>query len=859
MYSQGKSLPIAETAETPPEKGSVKSDLADHLIPLYENKWALWRCVGLRAAGFPTVEVLDLAAPECAGKADDLIAAEDRAAKAINMALESLHLSEFPDLTVLRKLRRLLKKGRLPQGAEAEILGEEQIQTLQSAQSAVEKARSEFVREFDVALDRTSRAIHSIASNERFCEAVLWQNRHALSTGIKPILRRTPGDSLRTSKDRQHEELIASYLHRYCTKNDTIGFFGPVGWVELVSEGEAIRAVPGSDLLASRSVNLEVWCIDAIAEALFKDRKLEPWVAPQRKPFIHVVGNLLHLPSRRPVKLTSEQAAVLHACDGERTAIEIARGLLKNPLLKVRSEEDVLHLIRSAHDSDLISWNLEVPLEMYPERNLRRILERVEDEELRATSLEALGKIEAARDAIIAAAGDVPKLEKALGDLESTFTELTGLAATRSDGEVYAARTLAFEDCRRDIEVKIGPDLVRELGQPLSLLLTSARWFCYEFAREYREIFQGIYTQLAQKTGSSIIDFATFWYRIQPIIFAGRKQAAEPIRAIFQKRWQKLLPFSPDQRRVYFKSAEIRQQVEQMFTSPSPGWSFARYHNPDIMISASSVEAIRLGDYELVLGELHLGVNTLATTLFLSQHPSPEDFIRNFESDFKDPRAVLIVPKTYRFGKTSRLQPVRMRTIDVALELTTEPTSLPRSQVLPIGSFVVEDRGNGLILRTRDGRLLMDIIDVLGDALAILIDSSFKLFPQSDHIPRISIDRLVVWRESWSFAVTEIPFAFEKSSEMRFLVARRWASAKGLPRFIFARSPIEVKPIYIDLASPISIDIFAKIIRLASENGPAGAVISITEMLPALDQSWLPDKEDRRYTSELRVIAFDLP
>jgi hypothetical protein len=39
---------------------------------------------------------------------------------------------------------------------------------------------------------------------------------------------------------------------------------------------------------------------------------------------------------------------------------------------------------------------------------------------------------------------------------------------------------------------------------------------------------------------------------------------------------------------------------------------------------------------------------------------------------------------------------------------------------------------------------------------------------------------------------------------------------------------------------------------------PAGHTqFTVTEMLPDLDQLWLTDREGRRYSSELRIIAYD--
>ena len=53
-------------------------------------------------------------------------------------------------------------------------------------------------------------------------------------------LTRGPEPAKRNSQQRQHEALVASYLQRYCAKNDSIGFFGPVGWSQ-IDDGRGIR------------------------------------------------------------------------------------------------------------------------------------------------------------------------------------------------------------------------------------------------------------------------------------------------------------------------------------------------------------------------------------------------------------------------------------------------------------------------------------------------------------------------------------------------------------------------------------------------------------------------------------------
>src|SRR5437868_1012694 len=95
-----------------------QSGLPEHLIVLPAERWALWRCVGLRGAGFPVTGVLKLAASECARIADDLIRAEDKAEQAWEAALKALSReiveAEPGRLDSLLRAMRQLKKGQPP-------------------------------------------------------------------------------------------------------------------------------------------------------------------------------------------------------------------------------------------------------------------------------------------------------------------------------------------------------------------------------------------------------------------------------------------------------------------------------------------------------------------------------------------------------------------------------------------------------------------------------------------------------------------------------------------------------------------------------------------------------------------------
>ena len=137
------------------------------------------------------------------------------------------------------------------------------------------------------------------------------------------------------------------------------------------------------------------------------------------------------------------------------------------------------------------------------------------------------------------------------------------------------------------------------------------------------------------------------------------------------------------------------------------------------------------------------------------------------------------------------------------------------------------------------------------------IVNGFKIFGPRSHTPRLTIERLVVSRESWDFAPASLPFANEKSEANRFLAARRWARDYGLPRGVFVRMPMERKPFYVGFDSPILVNMFTKKVRRMLEQDTPDSPITVTEMYPTIDQIWLPDAGGQRYTSELRMVAVD--
>ena len=835
--------------------------LADHLVQLPGTKqWALWKWVGLRGAGFAAQELSALASTESAEAADELLAAETEAEHSWERAVGAVR-ADLDTATGLRrellvKALRHLNKGKVPEWAELENESGsisqvvKKFKEFEAAYDKVNEKGSIFEQQYSDGLQRSSEALRAAAGSDRFREAIIWQNRRALHTGIQSLLHKSTATT--SSKYRQHQELAASYLQRYCVKNDSIGFFGPVGWARLSRDSDTFNVRPGSSLLSSREVYFECWAIDALYQLLAQDHALRAWLPPRRLPFIRLEGRKLYVPLKEEQELGAVEALVLAACDGRRPAKSIAGELQLSHSI---SETQVFELLQRFQEDGLISWPHGIPYGSHPEKALRRQLDSIDDEVLRGRALAMLDEVESARDAVAAAAGDAAELDEAFNKLEETFNRQTNVASTRAEGKTYAGRTLVYEDCQRNIDVEIGSAILESLGPPLSLLLNSARWLTFQVAAEYRKKFAEIYARLVREKKSSTVEALDFWPHAQRLLFGSASDSIKAIAFDFQDHWAEIFSLPEGQRRVSYTSEELRARVMAAFDVPGPGWQYARYHSPDVMIAAESAGGIRRGDYQLVMGELHVAIHSLSWSFFLAQHPAPQEFFTGIDADLPRPRVLLRPPKSWP-GLTSRNFNTLASPKDYPLEFSSDSAAEQSSRALSIASLVLEDNGSGLMLRTRDGKLRFDVIEVFADLLSTEIVDWFKLFKTREHTPRVSIDRLVVQRESWSVPAAEVAFAFERVDADRFLEARRFQQQHEMPRHVFCKLPVEVKPVYVDFNSAIYVNLLAKLIRRSvTEDGAARFTVS--EMLPGMNELWLEDREGHRYTSEFRIVALD--
>ncbi|MET8215451.1 lantibiotic dehydratase [Streptomyces hirsutus] len=700
---------------------------------------------------------------------------------------------------------------------------------------------ADFTRLFSDAAVETAHTLQDIARTPSFREAVAWQNRPVLTSGIAPFLRWTPGADSRSSMPRQREELVAHYWQRFCVKNDTIGFFGPVGWGRWDAAASGAVVDSGSGIVAESTVYWASWGIDALARTLDADPGLREWIAPRRVPFVTVDGCRVRVPGRRPVTVPAETAAVLALCDGVRPARAIAAAL---------PDHDVPAVLTDLVARRWVVRRLDVPAGTHPDRDLRAWLEAVGAPEPRRRGLAALDRLEEGR-AAVAAAHDVDALVGALTGLERDFTELTDTAAVREKSASTApCRALVYHDSRRSATARLGPDVLEAL-RPLRLLMDSAGWLTSRLADVVRTETRAVYERLAAE---GAVDLAALWFACLPVLHGTARATAGELQEEFAATWQRILAIPPNTRRVTVRSADIEAAVREEFTG-SGGWTAARYLSPDIMIAADGAEAVARGDFTLVLGELHLAANTLGASLFTHQHPDADELLRLTDRDHPGPRLLPLIPKEHRARLSARVRHTLIRPRDYQVALTDFTADPARPRAVRSADAVVEERDGDLVVRLPDGARF-PVADVFSHVLTTLSMDLFRLLPPEGHTPRVTVDRLVVARETWRLPASEAGFADDKDEARRFVRARWWRARLGLPRYVFVVSPAESRPFYVDFDSPVYVTILAKALRRLARRDPGGTV-TFTEMLPSPEQTWLHDDEGRRYTSELRFVAFD--
>ena len=372
-----------------------------------------------------------------------------------------------------------------------------------------------------------------VARDPAFREAVAWQSRESLRHAVEKLAADAPGSA---SRRRRWIDVVGRYWQRYCAKNDTIGYFGPLAWGSFAEDGNPVTVCAGM-AAGEHVVHFETWAIEAVAAA---------------------AG-------------------------------------ITTPL----------------------------PMCPFPERALRPLL----------ADTSGLDRLEAARDAVVAARGDA--VAAALDELDAAFEAVAGRPAVRCADDSGGGRTVVYLDCMRDLDLTLGPPVLDELRNALPPVLHASRWWCGRvFDRAQRRL-----CDIAHERSGPI---APMLGELMAATFALWNQMGAEQREL-QRRWASVINGTC--------------AAADAFADWTPAWHGSCYHSADLQIAASSQEAIARGDFLLVLGDFHGGANPLLQGLFGLRHPTPEALMQRV-ADEAGPGVRLSPPRRGMMESTARLWPI---------------------------------------------------------------------------------------------------------------------------------------------------------------------------------------------------------
>ncbi len=505
----------------------------------------------------------------------------------------------------------------------------------------------------------------------------------------------------------------------------------------------------------------------------------------------------------------------------------------------------------------VLHWDLDLPMDLECEQTLRDRLNAIGEADVREAALAGLDRMCRARDAAAAAAGEPDALGPALSLLEAEFTAVTGRQAYRRPGQMYAGRDLCWEETTRDLDVVIGLPVLEAIAAPMAVILQAARWVSAAIADAYLSALRGLYEELAAELGSPDVPLGQLWFLAQGLFYGSAGRPADAVTADLARRWARLFgldTLSGDAPGLTLSSAALMPMLFQVFPAQRPGWADARLHSPDLQLCAASTDAMDRGEFTVVLSEMHVAWATNSCGLFAYGHGDPAALRAAQLADLGPGRVRPLLPADWA-RNTSRLACALDDRSDVLLGFAAAPGADP-DRLLPITAVSVRDEAGALVARSGDGRR-WPLAEIFARPLSEVAVDAFKLAGTGAHTPRITLDRMVIARQTWRTTVGECGLASAVGDRERFLAARRWRRGLGLPEQVFVKVAAETKPLFVDLTSPLYVASLATVLRAARASGGDEVAVVVTEMLPTADQAWVPDSAGRRYISELRLQVRD--
>jgi hypothetical protein len=698
---------------------------------------------------------------------------------------------------------------------------------------------------------RRTAATESLLADDTLVSALVWQNPKAVTDWITDYRARVKtGQRTANRRDAGREAFVARCAQRYCAKNDTIGFFGPVAWARLGGTGTGFH---GTGELSKGDVSFEVWAIRAVADAWNADPELLGHLPVRLDPACSVDRDMIRRPYRSPVRLDPVDAALVSALKHARRVGDLARTCgLSLPAAAAR--------LTALSGERVIQLGFLVPLDHTPEAHLRRQVAEITDQRIAAelnAVLDRLGQVRERLAAIATSGRNAP--EQLLAALQDADRELRAAA----NGQTPSAprgllapgrRTPVYLDCRRDLDVTIGIAEIQTLAKPLAILLDSARWLTWQVGELVADGLKQRFAELRARR--DVVTLGDLQFVSADLLTVGGLEL-EQVTGEFERRWAQVIAtaaVTADASEIMLDPGRARRLADSLFPAGLPRWATGRLHSPDLMLARAAD-----GRMTWVLGELHMGLNTIESRAFRTQADDEDELVEAVRRDMRAGRVVPVYPHDGLVVSSRTYPPPALDPPGLFRywSYSTDDGHPSGAPSMPAAGLRVHEADGELVAVAPGDAWAAPVMECFGEFVTALVVNLFRIRPPQPRAPRLSLGDLVVSRSSWRFGAAQVPAPGLQSRDVAHDGLRDWAASHGMPRHVFVRTPVERKPFYVDFSAPLLVDNLARAVRKAKASPARAPWVEITEMLPSPEQLWLSDRAGNVFTCEFRLVAVD--
>ncbi len=738
------------------------------------------------------------------------------------------------------------------------------VEEWNAAVRALVSARNRARTLHDEGFAKATRRLEALFDdNEALRLAVFLSNEHVLSF-IDTYRSDAGGDEARSRHRRRIHDLLAMYLQRFCAKNETNAHFGPFAVGQLSPDGATSGWSVDRGLRPQSFVAF--WAAAAIAGSAFAEVGWARGFRPRLVPAVRIVGEAARkvvyvykgtedwrIDGVITLPLTPLEARIAGLCDGRLSVSDLEATC-----------SDAKDALQTLYEKGLITSGCEVPVgSADPFSHIRTRF--VDSGELCAPWLALVDEIAATVEELPRCSADSRAGKMSV--LRSAFTDITGQEASRGAGEMYADRSLVYQETVRDLEgLIVGGRLRDAILEEVPLFLES--WFLPAFVTFAKErVLLADWHRRRFGAGSSVshADFIEAFIRdrhlLRPAFGEIEQQAA---RVAAQLEACLLHEADMSSHRVAVDQFAVQRFiVEELEKLAIIDPAVTAIVNPDVMVAARDLDSINVGDFQLVVADCH-AVRDLLTSAswcpaFELANPEFKTSGMDLMTRMLEPGEVLLEAIQSHHDKTD----VRSELPCLDLEVLGFSPK-PRDSVVSIGELYVRNTPRGLVLELpRQPRWQVRLMDPpIGHTTALIDPMAGFCFPRAwtrrvvraaarRHVPRITVGRVIYGRETWRFQPSEI--AGGPSSADGYELVASVRHARGLPRFVFGKFAEEEKPLFVDFESPVLV---RQLVRLARKSHDT---IELSEMVPAPDHLWLT-RGNGRVCSEFRLsMVFGYP